>query len=133
MGPIQGCLQNQGGGVYRSEVGGSTVIAAVIAFRALLPIASYHGIFTAMSAENVRRLIVLLDSAANGLPTEDPSLLLRVLESEPDRLVGDACHEFRHFITDEDLRRKDREYDLLMRRKLKDYAGLLREKSESGQ
>ncbi len=71
---------------------------------------------------DVKKLIALLESAANeGAVIENVTALLSSFERESDPLIQAACHELRHFLIDEDIRARDKEYDLLQRKKLRDY------------
>lgn len=72
----------------------------------------------------IEDIITLLEGVANGVL--DPNIALQrwpSVEEETDNLIKTAWHDLSHFCTDEDIRKKDWEYDQYQR-------GLLREKLE---
>ena len=77
-----------------------------------------------MGTDVVQELLNAIESALNGF--EDSDLLKRVIEKYDydllhDKLLGDACSELAHFMTDADIRKTDAKYDLYIRTRLKTY------------
>jgi hypothetical protein len=74
-----------------------------------------------------KQLLEMLERAlANSLGLPEATDFIASLDSEQDNTVALAAHALIHFVTDSDLRRRDSEYDQLMRAKLREYARVFR-------
>lgn len=70
---------------------------------------------------------MLIERALNGaLSVDEASRFLSGLTKDTDSIVSEAAHAVVHFVTDADIRRRDKEYDLLLRTELEKYSERMR-------
>ncbi|MDI6784512.1 MAG: hypothetical protein QME64_10515 [bacterium] len=82
-----------------------------------------------MDIEKIRTIISLLKMVADG--ELDPDLALERwpdIDKETDKLIAASWHDLSHFANDTDIRKKDKEYDIMQRNLLRKNASEIHQK-----
>lgn len=78
---------------------------------------------------HIETVVSLLEMVADGrIPAASALEKWPDIDRETDDLIASAWHELSHFVTDEDIRRRDNDYDLYQRSLLKEKASRIRQK-----
>ncbi|MDX1251052.1 MAG: hypothetical protein IDH49_02120 [Gammaproteobacteria bacterium] len=62
------------------------------------------------------------------LTADEAGRFLSGLRSDADHIISEAAHAVVHFVTDADIRKRDKEYDILLRAELEKYAERMKSK-----
>jgi hypothetical protein len=74
-------------------------------------------------------VVSLLELVADGqIPAASALEKWPDIDRETDSLIAAAWHDLSHFAADDDIRRRDKAYDLYQRKLLKEMASRIREK-----
>ncbi|GJL80146.1 MAG: hypothetical protein NPINA01_31350 [Nitrospinaceae bacterium] len=82
-----------------------------------------------MIPKRIEKIVSLLKKVAEGKLDPDQALIeWGDVDQEQDELIASSWHELTHFADDDDIREKDKEYEVYQQNLLKDYAKRIFEK-----
>ena len=77
----------------------------------------------------IENILNILTNVAKGTMNPNEGLKLWPdIDLEPDPLIASVWHDLSHFVADDDIRAKDKEYETYQRNLLKNGAAKIREK-----